>query len=305
MAAPPRALADDAARRSAIGVHDRSFLVEAGAGSGKTAVLAGRIAMLLAEGVVPRSIAAVTFTEFAASELLMRVREFVGALADGDIPTPLGRALPDGLSEDQGVHLTAAREALDEITCATIHGFCQRLITPYPVEADIDPGAAVMDRDQTELAFREITDTWLRDELTGEVDGLLAELVLRNPEGTVALIRTILDHLRRHRAIAHEAPEDLVPLASAFQEAADGFDAFVSGADAEEPESAGIAGRFRELGEAVETCLPARTSADLVSLLLTAPHPDLCTQAGAFRKYQKKGKWRAAAKRAGLFAGRW
>ena len=300
MAAPPRALADDAARRSAIGVHDRSFLVEAGAGSGKTAVLAGRIAMLLAEGIVPRSIAAVTFTEFAASELLIRVREFVGALAGGDTPTPLGVALPDGLSEDQRRHLAAAREALDEITCSTIHGFCQRLITPYPVEADIDPGAAVMDRDQTELAFREITDAWLRNELTGEVDGLLAELVLRNPEGTVALIRTILDHLRRHRAIIHEAPEDLVPLATAFQEAADGFDAFVSGADAEEPESAGIANRFRELGEAVETCLPARTSADLVSLLLTAPHPDLCTQAGAFRKYQKKGKWRAAANRAGF-----
>ena len=89
MASLPRTLADDAARRAAIGVHECSFLVEAGAGTGKTAVLAGRIAMLLAGGVVPRSIAAVTFTEFAASELLMRVREFVGALADGDIPTPL------------------------------------------------------------------------------------------------------------------------------------------------------------------------------------------------------------------------
>ena len=300
MAGPPRALADDAARRSAIGVHDRSFLVEAGAGSGKTAVLAGRIAMLLAEGAAPRSIAAVTFTEFAASELLIRVREFVGALAHRDIPTPLRVALPDGLSEDQQRNLVAASEALDEITCSTIHGFCQRMITPYPVEADIDPGAAVMDRDQAELAFREITDTWLREELTGEADGLLAELVLRNPDGTVALIRTILDHLRRHRSLAHEAPEDLAPLGAAFREAADGFDAFVSDADAPESETAVIASRFRELAEAVEPALPARTPANLVSLLLTAPRPDLCTQAGDFRKYQKKGKWRAAAKLTGL-----
>ena len=199
MAASPRALGDDDARRAAIAVHDRSFLVEAGAGSGKTAVLAGRIAMLLAEGIAPRSIAAVTFTVFAASELLIRVREFVGVLVDGDIPTPLRVALPDGLSESPRRNLAAASEALDEITCSTIHGFCQRLITPYQVEADIDPGAAVMDRDQGALAFREITDAWLREELTGEVDGLLAELVLRNPDGTVALIRTILDHLRRHR----------------------------------------------------------------------------------------------------------
>ena len=170
----------------------------------------------------------------------------------------------------------------------------------YPVEADIDPGAVVMDRDQAELAFREITDAWLREELTGEVDGLLAELVLRNPDGTVALIRTILDHFRRHRAIAHDATEDLAPLAAAFREAAGGFDAFLSDADAEEPETAVIASRFRELAEAVESALPVGTPANLVSLLLTAPHPDLCTQAGGFRKYQKKGKWRAAAKLTGL-----
>ena len=68
-------LADEGARRAAIAIHDRSFLVEAGAGSGKTAVLAGRIAMLLAEGVEPKFVAALTFTEFAASELLIRVRE--------------------------------------------------------------------------------------------------------------------------------------------------------------------------------------------------------------------------------------
>ena len=298
--APPRALADDGARRAAIAVHDRSFLVEAGAGSGKTAVLAGRIALLLAAGVAPRSIAAVTFTEFAASELLIRVRAFVDALADGDVPTELRVALPGGLSGDQRRHLAAASEEIDEITCSTIHGFCQRLIMTYPVEADIDPGAAVMDRDQADLAFREITEAWLREELAGEADGLLAELVLRNPNGTVGLIRTILDHLRRHRAIAHDSPEDLSPLATAFREAVGGFVAFVSGTDAEEPETAAITDRFRELAEEIGPALPAETPAELVGLLLTAPHRDLCTQAGSLRKYQKKGKWIAAARDAGL-----
>ena len=69
MTASLKPLADDNARRAAISVHDRSLLVEAGAGSGKTAVMAGRIAMMLAEGVAPKTIAAVTFTELAASEL--------------------------------------------------------------------------------------------------------------------------------------------------------------------------------------------------------------------------------------------
>ena len=293
-------LSDDAARRDAIAVHDHSFLVEAGAGSGKTAVMAGRIAMLLAGGVAPRSIAAVTFTEFAASELLIRVRAFVDALAAGDIPTELRVTLPDGLSEEQRDHLAAANAALDDMTCSTIHGFCQRLITPYPVEADIDPGAGVMDRDQAELAFAEIVDAWLREELAGEDGGLLPELVLHDPAATLGLIRTVLDHMRRHRAFAPYERQDLAQRAAAFRTAAEAFSDFLSGEEAEETETAAYAGHFRNLAEEVEAALPADTPAGLVRLLVTTPHPDLCTQSGSFLAYRKKGKWKAAARRAGL-----
>jgi hypothetical protein len=135
-------LKDDGARRDAISLHDRSILVEAGAGSGKTAVMAGRIAAMLAEGVAPRSIAAVTFTELAASELLSRVREFVADLSAGTIATELRVALPDGLSQAHRDNLAAASAAIDEITCSTIHGFCQRLIKPYPAEPTSTPAPA-------------------------------------------------------------------------------------------------------------------------------------------------------------------
>ena len=300
MAARRQALADDAARRDAIAVHDRSFLVEAGAGSGKTAVMAGRIAMLLAEGIAPKHIAAVTFTEFAASELLIRVRAFVGTLAAGEIPTELRVALPDGLSDEQRRNLAAADAALDEMICSTIHGFCQRLITPYPVEADIDPGAAVMDRDQADLAFAELIEAWLREELAGEAGGLLAELVLHDPVATVGLIRTVLGHLRRHRAFAPYERKDLAQLATAFREAAEGFNTFLTEAEAEEPETAAYASHFRTLAEEIEAALPAEAPAALVRLLVTAPHPDLCTRSGSFLAYRKKTKWRAAAKQAGL-----
>ena len=300
MAARRLTLSDDSARRAAIVVHDRSFLVEAGAGSGKTAIMAGRVAMLLAEGVAPNSIAAVTFTEFAASELLIRVRAFVSALAVDDIPVELRSALPDGLSEEQRGNLARAETALDEMTCSTIHGFCQRLIAPYPVEADIDPGASVMDRDQAELAFAEIIDNWLREELGGEEGGLLAELVLRDPDATIALIRTVLEHLRRHREFTPYELQDLDPLASGFAEAVARFGTFLDEAGAEEPETATIADRFLELSGEVATARPAETAAALVRLLITAPHGDLCTGSGAFRTYRKKGKWVAAARLAGL-----
>ena len=95
MSSVSKALKDDGARRDAISLHDRSILVEAGAGSGKTAVMAGRIAAMLAEGVAPRYIAAVTFTELAASELLSRVREFVADLSAGTIATELAMTRGD------------------------------------------------------------------------------------------------------------------------------------------------------------------------------------------------------------------
>ena len=300
MTAPKKMLADDAARRQAMAVHDRSFLVEAGAGSGKTAVMAGRIALLLARGVAPKSIAAVTFTEFAASELFIRVKAFVDALTACQIPTELRVALPDGLPEDQRRRLASAREAIDEMTCSTIHGFCQRLITPYPVEAGIDPGAAVMDRDQADLAFAEIVDAWLRSELTGEANGLLAELVLHDPDVTVRLIRTILEHLRRHRTLAPCEREDLASFAAAFRQAVDGFYGFMAGAGVEESETVAMAAQFRELAQEIEPALPAETPSSIVGLLTAQPHPDLCTRDGGFLKYRKKGKWGQAAKRSGL-----
>ena len=46
---------DAAARRAALAAIDRSLLVEAGAGSGKTALMAGRVALLFANGVEPTS----------------------------------------------------------------------------------------------------------------------------------------------------------------------------------------------------------------------------------------------------------
>ena len=241
-----------------------------------------------------------TFTEFAASELLIRVRAFVGALAAGEVPTELRVALRKGLSKEQRRNLAAADAALDEMTCSTIHGFCQRLITPYPVEADIDPGAGVMDRVEADRAFREITEAWLREELAGDAGGLLTELVLHDPNATLGLIRTVLDHLRRHRAFAPYERQDLERCATAFREAVEAFNDFLAGGDAEEPETTAIAGHFRALAEEIDPALPGNTPAQLVRLLVTTLHDELCTRAGKFRVYNRKGKWGAAARRAGL-----
>lgn len=293
-------LRDDAARRTAISDHGLSLLVEAGAGSGKTAVMAGRIAAMLSNGISPKSIAAVTFTELAASELLVRVRDFVSELAAGAIPTELRIAFPAGLSEQHKTHLLAATAHIDEITCSTIHGFCQRLIKPYPVEANIDPGAGVMDRNAGDLAFLEIVDAWLRERLSGAEGGLIAEMVLHNPGETVSLIHRIVDNLRKRRTVVAPATEPLAPHLAGFRSAATEFIAFTRTAAAVEEDTATMAKQFAEMADALDDGSAVDTPAGLLRLLTSLPHPDLCTQAGAFLTFRKKGKWVDAAKRAGL-----
>lgn len=295
-----KVLQDDGARRAAISLHDRSILVEAGAGSGKTAVMAGRIAAMLAEGVAPYSIAAVTFTELAASELLSRVREFVADLSVGTIATELRVALPDGLSQAHRDNLAAASAAIDEITCSTIHGFCQRLIKPYPAEADIDPGAGVMDRNQADLTFLEIVDGWLRERLSGGQGGVLAEMVLHSPGETVALIHKIAENMRRRPTLTAPPVSPLDGHLAAFRQATADFASFMEGVAAAEPETVTIVQRLTEMAADVANGPNPATPAGLVRLLTARPHPDLCTKTGTFASYRKKGKWAATAKQAGL-----
>lgn len=293
-------LRDEAARLVAMTAHDRSVLVEAGAGSGKTAVMAGRLALLLAGGAAPKTIAAVTFTELAASELLARVRDFVDELLDGHIPRELRIALPDGLSTEQRANLELAASAIDEVTCSTIHGFCQRLIKPYPVEADIDPGASLMDPAQADLVFGDAVDRWLRDTLNAGDGSLVSELVFINPAKASELISTAAGALRNNRVLVAPERQAIPPLVAAFRTAAENYRAFVIGAAAQESESIDGASAFVAMGEAVAFGAAHDTPATVVRLLASVPHPSLCTGKGAFSVYKKKGKWEAAAKAAGL-----
>src|SRR5699024_338518 len=170
-----------------------TLLVEAGAGSGKTALMAGRVALLLAEGVRPLNIAAITFTEAAASELLSRISNFVEELLTNPRPPlQLAGALQSGITPEQRANLQEAREQLDDLSCTTIHGFCQQLIKPYPVETRTDPGARVVTAEAAELLFTEALEGWLREQLAGGGEGYVVELVRAEPATAVSQLEDIV-----------------------------------------------------------------------------------------------------------------
>jgi ATP-dependent helicase/nuclease subunit A len=112
----------------------KNFLVEAGAGSGKTHSLAARMAAGIAAGAYRvEGMAAVTFTRKAAAELRGRFR-----LA---LEERLGKAA----RPDERARLEAALTGIERLFAGTIHAFCAHLLRERPVEADLAPGFVELD----------------------------------------------------------------------------------------------------------------------------------------------------------------
>ena len=143
-------LSDEQSRRTIREDLQTNLLVEAGAGSGKTQMLAERMAAGIASGAYEiEHIAAVTFTRKAASELRGR---FHLAL-ENQTPWAHRRALildrePRDHASDRASN--AALGNLERFFAGTIHSFCARLLRERPVESGVSPGFTELDEVQDE-----------------------------------------------------------------------------------------------------------------------------------------------------------
>ncbi len=122
-----------------------NVFVEAGAGTGKTHDLVGRVTELVASGMATsRGLVAITFTEAAAAELRDRVRRGLEEAADD-----VGRA------EVERRRCASALERLDAAAITTIHGFAMRILAEHAGPAGLPDDFEVLDDVQAELRFQE------------------------------------------------------------------------------------------------------------------------------------------------------
>ncbi len=180
---------DQQARDTAANDLDTTLCVEAAAGTGKTTALIARILSILLKGRARlHEIVAITFTEKAAGELKIKLRETIEKqlVSKEDAPSAAKvERLRDALNDLERAHIT------------TIHSFCAWLLRERPVEAKLDPQFAVADALQKELLLEEAWEQWIGAELTRDPHPLRRALLF---DVGVDQIRTLARELVEQKA---------------------------------------------------------------------------------------------------------
>ncbi len=142
-----------------------SAWVSANAGTGKTAVLVRRCLRLLLARFRPESILCLTYTKTAAAEMQNRLLKELAEWAtatDQALRERLAALLGHAPDEDElGIArrlFARALEARGGLKIHTIHGFCERLLQRFPLEAQVTPHFSVLDEREQALLRRAAFD---------------------------------------------------------------------------------------------------------------------------------------------------
>ena len=166
---------------------DTNFMVEAGAGTGKTYALCSRVVALVKTGVFMRDIVAITFTETMATELSERIRSRMEQLLDKDYRANHDDLLAYNLNDEQQALIQQAIDELDQAAIQTIHSFAAQLLRERPLAANLPPGWVVLDEVAAAERFAERWDRWLRWAL-GDANGAIPNVTDFQPH-----LRRLLD----------------------------------------------------------------------------------------------------------------
>jgi len=178
---------------------DVTLFVEAGAGSGKTEALVTRVANLVLAGTPMGSIAAITFTEKAASELRHRVRERLN-----EVTSTSTDAERVGLA-------TVAVSDLDLAPVGTLHAFARRVLNEFPVEAQLPPRFDVLDEVQSATAFHERFTDFIEALLDNPNSVRLVELCQHDKFGIEKGVRRMADDFQSNWDLVEDRVSAALP----------------------------------------------------------------------------------------------
>lgn len=233
-AVPPQAPAaarvpvDQGVRVAAATDLDRSWMLEAGAGTGKTSVLVARVVSILRSGRARLGeIAAITFTENAAADLKRRIREGIECCLAGCPDSLLTANSGADLTEAERERLQAALEEVDQAPVSTIHAFASTLLRERPVEAGLDPGFAILDALEEALLTEEAWRAWLLSQLEAGAPVLQRAVALGID---LKKLQEMAAELNRHAdVLLASGPADPLPAGAAAQAVAGFVARFASG----------------------------------------------------------------------------
>ena len=189
-------LVDAAERRRITTDLEETFLVEAAAGTGKTTVLVDRIVAVLAAGCATiEEIVAVTFTEKAAAELSLRLRERIESRLQVEVEVEVEAA--------ERARLLAALRGLELAQVSTIHAFCGELLRMHPVEAGVDPRFRVLGEGEQNELRAQAFETFIQAKLDDPPPGMRRLIRWgKSRDGWVEDLRRAANDLIEHRDFA-------------------------------------------------------------------------------------------------------
>ncbi len=140
-------------REAATHIHG-PLLILAGAGTGKTRVITARIAHMVNEGIHPKNILAVTFTNKAAAEMRERVKDMVHG----------GRG--------------------SKVVLGTFHAFCARLLREFSSHVGYKNNFVIYSQGEQESLLKRVLKSLLVKEETCDASAMLSRISKAKNDGT-------------------------------------------------------------------------------------------------------------------------